>query len=436
MQLADALQELLLWSEQGGLEELGSLGLVEFLQGFERLRNRMSLVDHAAITVADRQGTAAELGQASVKTVLVHALRLSPTEASRRVRAAAAVGERLSAVGEVLPAARPHLAAAQRTGELSPEQVAVIERALAGVDVPGLDPTAVERAEQTLARHALTFGPQELRTIAVHLVDRINPDGSVTEDQLHRDRREIRLTRCPDGSYRLEGRLTPALGAQLHTVLTPLARPRTSSADGPRGGMVEQPDPRRHGQRMHDALDDVCARLLRSGGLPASGGTPAAVIVTIDYADLLGKTGHGTTTDGTAVSAAEVLRLANEAEILPTVLTSCGEPLELGRSRRIASSNQTYALIARDGGCSFPACSHPPEWSDRHHIVGWLAGGRTDLSNLTLLCRYHHTHYLGHGWTCRMSDHQLPEWIPPRWVDPEQRPLVNDRIRAKHVPAA
>ena len=31
----------------------------------------------------------------------------------------------------------------------------------------------------------------------------------------------------------------------------------------------------------------MCARLLRAGGLPDSGGTPATVIVTIDQADLL-----------------------------------------------------------------------------------------------------------------------------------------------------
>ena len=33
------------------------------------------------------------------------------------------------------------------------------------------------------------------------------------------------------------------------------------------------------------------------------------------------------------------------------------------------------ALIARDGGCSFPGCTHPPSWCDRHHILDWILGG-------------------------------------------------------------
>jgi hypothetical protein len=53
--------------------------------------------------------------------------------------------------------------------------------------------------------------------------------------------------------------------------------------------------------------------------------------------------------------------------------------LDLGRSRRIASRTQTIALIARDGGCSFPGCDHPPEWCERHHIVEWVNGGETNL---------------------------------------------------------
>jgi len=92
-------------------------------------------------------------------------------------------------------------------------------------------------------------------------------------------------------------------------------------------------------------------------------------------------------------------------------------------------------LIARDGGCSFPGCAHPPQWCDRHHVQAWIEGGRTDLNNLTLLCRYHHTHFVGHGWTCQLTT-GLPHWTPPRWVDPNQQPLINDRIRAKHVLAA
>lgn len=431
-----SLQSLIGWAESGGLMSLDTPTLLASMQEFERARNLMSLVDHAALRAAEATGLAAHLGHQRVTTVLVQALRISPEEALRRVRAAEAVGDRVSILGELLQSRRPVLAAAQRTGEVSAEHAAIIDRALHSVDRPGLDQAAVTAAEQVLSRHAVSFGPQELRKIAVHLVDRIDPDGTMPAEDLAQERRDLRLVQQRDGMFSIEGRLTAGLGTQLVTVLSPLAKRRISRAEGPNGGLIEEPDGRTHGQRMHDALEDGCARLLRAGGLPASGGTPATVIVTIDYQDLLNRTGHGESSDGTLLSAAEVLRLADEAEVLPAVLSRNGVLLELGQTCRVANQSQTYALIARDGGCSFPGCSHPPEWSDRHHVRSWVDGGPTNIKNLTLLCRYHHAHFVGHGWTCRMNERHLPEWITPVWVDPEQRPLLNARIRAKHVLAA
>jgi hypothetical protein len=128
-----------------------------------------------------------------------------------------------------------------------------------------------------------------------------------------------------------------------------------------------------------------------------TGGTPATVIVTIDADTLIRRTGDKVTSDGTALPVAEVLRPAGEADILPAVLTTSGVLLELGCTRRAANQNQTYALIARDGGSSFPGCGRPPQWCDRHHVQAWIEGGRTD---------------------------------------PNQQPLINDRIRAQHVFAA
>ena len=196
------------------------------------------------------------------------------------------------------------------------------------------------------------------------------------------------------------------------------------------GRKVDNEDPRHHGQRTHDALEEVCDRLLRSGTLPDSGGTPATVIVTIDEHDLQARTRWGVTSDGTMMSADTVVGLAGEADLYPTVVSSLGVVLQLGRTRRLASCGQTMALIARDGGCSFPGCDRPPEWCERHHVLDWSRGGRTDLDNLTLLCAYHHHNFASRGWTCVMID-DLPTWIPPRWVDPEQRPQRHARITAR-----
>jgi hypothetical protein len=156
-------------------------------------------------------------------------------------------------------------------------------------------------------------------------------------------------------------------------------------------------------------------------------------VVTIGLEDLLAKAGLAETAGGTQLTSDQLLRIADEAEIWPTIIDRNGVPLALGRSRRLASPGQTMALIARDAGCSFPGCTHPASWCDRHHILDWILGGLTDLDNLTLLCRYHHTHFLQKGWTCRINTDGLPEWIPPRWIDRDQRPQVNARIRRLHA---
>ena len=112
------------------------------------------------------------------------------------------------------------------------------------------------------------------------------------------------------------------------------------------------------------------------------------------------------------------------------MLTASGAVLDLGRTRRIASRSQTLALIARDGGCSFPGCAHPPQYCERHHVREWIDGGLTNLNNLTFVCAYHHHNFLARGWTCRINPDGIPEWTPPKWVDRDQKPMINTRIQA------
>lgn len=432
--LTTALDHLVKVVDDGGLGSFDNGRLLEFLQSFERVRNRLSLVDHRAIADCDRRGLADALTQPSIRRVLVQLLRLSPGEASRRVSAAQACGERISMLGEVLPSVRPHLSTAQRDGSVSPEQVDIITRALDKVSCAGFDPADIDAGERLLTDFAQTFGTKDLKRLADQTVDAINPDGTVPDDALNADRRQLTMRQCRDGMYAGEFRLSGCVGAKLTALLQPLARPRIDKMTVPDDASLGSVDERTFGQRSHDALEEICDRVLRAGNVVGTGGAPATVIVTVTLEDLLDKLGYATTSDGTLVSTEELLLLANEAEIIPAVMNRAGMPLSLGRSRRIASSSQSHALIARDRGCSFPGCDRAPEWCERHHIVEWVDGGFTDVDNLTLLCRYHHHNFAGGGWTCRMNADQLPEWMPPRWVDRSQRPLVNSRVLA-HLPS-
>ena len=295
---------------------------------------------------------------------------------------------------------------------------------------PDVQPDNIDQAEQLLTDHAPILGPAELRRFAHAVVNAADPDGpEPVDDQLQQDRRYVELKQRRDGMWHLAGRLSNTVGAQLNAILDPLTKPRSTAIEDEDGTVVDIPDQRPHMQRLHDALEEASARLLKAADQPCVGGIPASVIVTIGVDDLLAKTGLAEAADGTQLTSDQLLRIADEADIWPTIIDRQGVPLALGRSRRLASPGQTMALIARDAGCSFPGCTHPPAWCDRHHILDWILGGPTDLENLTLLCRYHHTHFLQKGWTCRINADGLPEWIPPRWIDHDQHPHINTRIR-------
>ncbi len=134
------LDHLVKLVEDGGLETFDDTQLVEFVQGFERLRNRLPLIDHQTVRDAQRRNLPDVLCQSSLPRMLAATLRISVLEAARRVRAADSLSERMSMTGESLGPVRPLLAAAQRTGQISPEQVGIVADALARVDRPAFRP--------------------------------------------------------------------------------------------------------------------------------------------------------------------------------------------------------------------------------------------------------------------------------------------------------
>lgn len=79
-----------------------------------------------------------------------------------------------------------------------------------------------------------------------------------------------------------------------------------------------EPDTRTPGQRRHDALLNAGRRLLRSGSLPDAGGTPATVLLTMAVDELEARTGLVTTSHGGSLSIPAALRLAADAQILPS----------------------------------------------------------------------------------------------------------------------
>jgi Domain of unknown function (DUF222) len=204
-----------------------------------------------------------------------------------------------------------------------------------------------------------------------------------------------------------------------------------SPLSAPLAAVNGQKDPRTGAQRQADALVELARRALASGELPMEGGHRPQLILTVAYETLakgLENAGVPTFVNGEPISAAAARRIACDASVIPVVLGSRSEPLDVGRAQRTAPAAIRRALIARDGGCSFPGCDRPPQWCEAHHVREWIDGGETKVEDMTLHCGYHHTLIHEQGWQTVMID-DTPHVIAPPWIDPTQTPKRNHMHR-------
>jgi hypothetical protein len=103
---------------------------------------------------------------------------------------------------------------------------------------------------------------------------------------------------------------------------------------------------------------------------------------------------------GGPIGHAALRELMERANIQLVVTTDDGEPLHVGRARRLATAAMLLALVARSGGtCEFPGCHAKHHRAHAHHILWWEHGGPTDITNLVLICAHHHALIHKRGYT-------------------------------------
>jgi hypothetical protein len=119
------------------------------------------------------------------------------------------------------------------------------------------------------------------------------------------------------------------------------------------------------------------------------------------------------------ISAKAVERLACDCTVTRVLLGSDSTVIDVGRAKRVISGSQGKALRVRDRGCVWPECDRPATWTSAHHVVHWINGGSTDLSNLVLLCYRHHTMVHEGEWQIVRADDGRMLTIPP--ITPFQR---------------
>ena len=366
----------------------------------------------STIAGLQRRGSFTERGYRSPVEALSDLLGWERFEARRRIVAAEQVCPRIALDGTALPARLPATAEVFEIGQAGLRHVEVIARLLGSAAAARLTPAVWAAAEDELADKATVYTPAELQSYGRALIESLDVDGAEPDDREPTPVNELHLHRHGDRSGgTLQGRFSDAaLFDTIVTLIDTHAKPLNAEDD------------RSATQRQAEALADICGYVLDHGDVPEAGGHRPHLNVIIGIDDLEQRARAATLDFGGTLTPEALRLLACDARVIPIVMNGQGQPLDVGRMTRTIPDGLRRAIAARDLGCAHPGCARPVSWCEIHHLQPWEEGGETSLQNCAMVCRVHHR--LLHresGWTVRIRD-GLPEFLPPRWIDPERRP--------------
>jgi len=149
------------------------------------------------------------------------------------------------------------------------------------------------------------------------------------------------------------------------------------------------------------------------------------VMVHVDAATLMNDDldGRCELDDGPSLAPETLRRLGCDCSFT-TIVKRGDEILDVGRKTRTVSTRLRRALEVRDRHCRFPACSNKVAL-DAHHIVHWIHHGETKLRNLCLLCRGHHRAVHEYGYEVRIDGGELSFFRPDGTVIARPEPTTS-----------
>ncbi len=190
-----------------------------------------------------------------------------------------------------------------------------------------------------------------------------------------------------DGHGKCHGRFTISSlhGAMLKKQLLAIAAPKhRARVDG------QAPEPGRpSAHRLGEAFAEYI-ETYPTDRLPHAGGVSATVVVTMTVDTLMGGLKAAELDTGHRISPGLARRLACRAGIIPAVLGTQSQVLDLGRRTRFHTEPQRIALAMEQGGCTAEGCDWPPGMCHAHHDQPFSKGGATRVKNGRLLCPRHH----------------------------------------------
>ena len=487
----------------GQLEDAEAVAVLAALEGLGRK------VDGARLRATTDIGVRAEtdLGNGSLAyqngcrnrvEFITQLAGISGREAKRRLKLGETAVER-TPLGLPMPARYPVIADGLGSGELGVESAEIIAStltALHGKVLPG-DLDRVERALVATATGAITpetvglpgagirFAPDVLRAQAMEWQARLDPDGTVPNDDVTEAKSTLTFGLLRNGLYPLRADVTPELRGIMDTLFdtylsarsrTPMFRPTESldgSTDGSTDGATQDGideaagnterfsaeqysadsfsagqysseqysseqysgdtrfdgDRRTAGEKRADILRDVFQAAGRDPKTPTMGGAAPTVMIHVNATDLNAGRGVGWI-DGVEapVSLRRVKETICSGGAQKIIVGDNGDVLYLGDTVRCFTPKQRAAIAARDGGCIIPGCTIPARWTEVHHVLPWEQGGPTNIENGTLLCWFHHHTINTNGWKIRMVKGR-PQVLGPLLWDPSQtwRPAQTHR---------
>ncbi|NLC98486.1 MAG: DUF222 domain-containing protein [Actinomycetales bacterium] len=419
---------------RAAVADVESLSATEFLQlrsSIASIRRHLDVLDHRVLGVGARKDLHRTAGASSIDELVATTGGVSRREANKTVRLAQHLEK------------SPVLAEQMKQAGMSPAKAHLITQAVAKLPT---DFTAEQKQhienELAIAAPAMSIEQFTRKTRrAIEIVDPALANTRENDELVRNESAAVRqatfwMTRPNEAGMVKGGFEIDALTADmLRSILDSKTAPRyraiqqrnglTEASDQsgntsgelpgkPSGNQAGDPSATKFTETQGEAFTDLLRHLPRDA-YGNHGGVAATLMITISEDSLRNRTDTaGITEHGNPVSAGQLRHLACTTRILPAVLGSKSQILDLGREQRLHTSAQRKTLAHRDKGCAFPGCERPPGWCETHHITSWANGGDTTIENGVLLCGYHHRHIHNSNWRIETNPRDKhPDFYPP-----------------------
>jgi hypothetical protein len=325
-------------------------------------------------------------------------------------RDAKATGARAGACGEL-----PGFEAALAAGEVSGAHLDVLARHLR-------DLTDTERVElrdrerELLNRARLEFAEgfdKTLRAIVTEIRARHRPTSDAEELERQRAASQIRSwVDRGSGMHKTMIELDPLRHQEWTLALDAhIARLKNDPA------WARKPHQQLKVEAFLNAIQPPTAPHTDGTPTAAGGSRVPKVIIVIDLPTLTNGPHPATVAElsnGSPLPISTIRDMLPDSDLVSVLLSGEGQPLYVGRTRRVATEAQRDALRAITDACYRNGCPNTVDHTRAHHTKPWEHGGTTDIDVLAPVCAVDHDAIHNGGYRLEIHDnHQSITWYRP-----------------------